>query len=168
MNINQISQSSGVQAIGLTLALGFKFLAWINGMGVLAILAFGVGIVPIDLAPPWLRVPLAAFLGGLVLASLGLLWSYSVQASLFNQLLAGRRRRTHWIPMFFTTLAYSFSLLAFVCGCWFTLNLASMVYLSSEDASPSSYQGASPSDQFGEAKEFFNDAPARMVRFAGV
>ncbi|RTZ41110.1 hypothetical protein EKL30_15620 [Candidimonas sp. SYP-B2681] len=167
MNTNQVGQSCGVQAIAATLALGFKFLAWINGIGVVAILAFGVGIVPIDLAPPWLRVPLAAFLGGLVLAALGLLWSYSVQASLFNQSLAGRRRRTHWIPMFFTILAYSFSLLAFVCGCWFTLNLASMVYLSSEDVPSSNYHGGVPFDQFKDGDDFISNPPTRRVMFAG-
>ncbi len=165
MNSNQVSQFSGVQVIAFTLTLGFKFLAWINGLGVFAILALAIGIIPIDLAPPWLRVPLAAYLGGLVLASLGLLWSYSVQSSLFNQSLAGRTRRTHWIPMFFTILAYGFSLLAFVCGCWFTLNLASMVYFSMEDTSSSSFHSASPSDKFGEASNFYN-SQTRSVIFA--
>jgi hypothetical protein len=117
-----------VQALASSLALGFKFLAWVNGLGVAAMLLFSVGIVPMDLAPQWLRMPMAAFLGGMALCALGLLWSYPVQASLLNQLISGRARKTHWVPLLLAMLAYSFSLLAFIVGCWFTLGLASIVY----------------------------------------
>lgn len=120
-----------VQALASSLALGFKFLAWINGLGVAVMLWFGVGMVPIDLAPHWLRMPMASFLAGMVLCAMGLLWSYPVHASLLNQLVLGRARKTHWIPLLLTILAYSLSLLAFIVGCWFTLGLASIAYQSS-------------------------------------
>ncbi|SHG76729.1 hypothetical protein [Pollutimonas bauzanensis] len=167
MNSNQINPSPPASALASTLALGFKFLAWINSMGVLAILSFGMGLIQTDLAPQWLRLPLAIFLAGLVLSALGLLWSYPLQASLLNQLVSGHARRTHWIPLFCTMVAYSLSLLAFVCGCWFTLGLASMAYQAGDDAASSEDQGVAPSDQLGEEQEFIYDAREKTVRFSG-
>ncbi len=167
MNNNQISPSSPLLALASTLALGFKFLAWINGLGIAAILSLGV--FQLGVAPQWLRLPLAAFLGGLVLAALGLLWSYSAQISLLNQAISGRARRWHWIPLFCTMLAYSLSLLAFVCGCWLTLGLAGAVYqntdddASLDDESPS----AEPFDQRGEGQDFIYNAQEKTIRFFG-
>lgn len=105
MNNNRTDHFSSLQSLTSTLTLGFKFFAWINGLGVIATLSVGMGVITTDLAPQWLRLPLAAFLGGLTLAALGLLWSYPTQASLLNQLIAGRTRRTHWIPLFCTMVA---------------------------------------------------------------
>ena len=130
-------------------------------------LLFGLGIVQVGLSPEWLRLPLAIFLGGLVLSALGLLWTYPVQASLMYQLAAGRRRRTHWIPLFCTMVAYTLSLLAFVFGCWFTLSLGNLVYQNADDDSSSEDQGAAPFDQLGEVQEFIYDAEEKTVWFSG-
>lgn len=107
---------------------GFKFLAWINGLGILAVMACTVDIIQIDLDSSWLRMPLLAFLAGLALCALGLLWTYPTQASLLAQAYAERARRGHWIPVFCVMVSYSLSLLAFVVGCWFFQGIASFTY----------------------------------------
>ena len=91
-------------------------------------MACTMGFVQIDLDPSWLRVPLAAFLAGLALCALGLLWTYPAQASLFAQAYAERARRGHWIPLFCVMLAYTLSLLAFVLGCWIIQGVAGFTY----------------------------------------
>jgi hypothetical protein len=130
MDIDQTGRLHALRTLAGGLVLGFKFLAWTNGLGVLLLLCSSLGIVQIDLDLQWLRFPLAAFLAGLALSALGLLWSYPVQSSLLHQLLTGRPRRTHWLPLFCTLVAYSLSLLAFIAGCWFTQSLAVMTYLA--------------------------------------
>ncbi len=112
-----------VRALAGAFALGFRFLAWINGLGVLLILLCSAGAFDIDLDAQWLRLPFAAFLGGLALCALGLLWTYPAQSSLAHQLAAGRARRSHWLPMACTLIAYTLSLLAFLAGCWFLQSL---------------------------------------------
>ncbi|HEY9572624.1 MAG TPA: hypothetical protein VIR76_05820 [Pusillimonas sp.] len=128
MDIDQSGRFQAVQALAGGFTLGFKFLAWINGLGVLVLLFWSLGFVQIDLDPQWLRFPLAAFLAGLALAALGLLWSFPVQSSLLHQLATGRTRRSHWVPLFCTLVAYSLSLLTFIAGCWFTQSLAAWSY----------------------------------------
>ncbi|HEY9459615.1 MAG TPA: hypothetical protein VIR04_02310 [Paralcaligenes sp.] len=152
MDVNRANQDSAFQGLTTTFALGFKFLAWINGVGALLIVACSIGVVQVDLSPYLLRLPLASFMAGLALCGLGLLWSYLVQSSLFNQLLEGRARRTHWVPMFCAMIAYSLSMAAFVMGCWFTLNLAAAIDQNG-DYSQSSHEEASPSDQSGRFGE---------------
>ncbi|HUG57404.1 MAG TPA: hypothetical protein VL002_04125 [Candidimonas sp.] len=165
MNNTRIDHFSTLQPLASTLALGFKFLAWINGMGVVAVLLFGTGIIQVDLAPVWMRLPLAAFLGGLTFAALGLLWAYPAQASLLNQLVTGRSRRTHWIPLFCTMVAYSLALFAFAAGSWLLLGLVGAVYQSPGNASSDDEQGIAPSDQSGEARDFIFEANENTVRF---
>jgi len=122
---NQNTEYGAFLALARTFVLGFKFLAWLNGLGVLLVLFCSIGVVEFGLAPQWLRLPLAAFLAGLALCALGLLWSYPTQSSLLNQVASGRLvRRTHWLPMFCTLLAYSLSFIAFALGCWFVQTLA--------------------------------------------
>lgn len=166
MNSNQTDNALALQALTSTLTLGFKFLAWINGMGVVVILLLGIGIVHIELPPEWLRLPMAAFLGGLALSALGLLWAYPVQASLLNQLVLGRPRRTHWIPLFCTMVAYGLALLAFVLGSWATLGLASLAYQSFGDTNSANEQGIAPSEQSGEPQEFIYEAQKNTIRFS--
>lgn len=133
-------------------------------MGIVVILSLGIGLVQIELAPQWLRLPLAAFLGGLTLSALGLLWAYPVQASLLNQLIVGRSRRTHWIPLCCTMVAYCLALLAFVFGCWATLGLASVAYQSPDDSSTSAEeQGMGSADQLGEPQAFIHDAQENTI-----
>lgn len=165
MNNNRTDHFSSLQSLTSTLTLGFKFFAWINGLGVIATLSVGMGVITTDLAPQWLRLPLAAFLGGLTLAALGLLWSYPTQASLLNQLIAGRTRRTHWIPLFCTMVAYSLALLAFVFGCWLLLGLVSIVYQAPESTSSEDDMELAPFEQFGEAQEFTYDGKENTVQF---
>ena len=158
------SPSPTASALASSLALGFKFLAWINSIGVVVILFFGLGIIEVDLAPQWLRLPLAAFLAGLVLSALGLLWTYPAQASLLNQLVSGRARRTHWIPLTCTIIAYTLSLLAFVCGCWITLGLGHLAYLNAEQTSIEEGQ-IEPFHQSAEEPDFHYDGGQSAVRF---
>ena len=106
-------------ALGRTLDLGFKSLAWLNGIGIGVVLASSAGVLPLELATVWLRFPLAVFLGGLALALLGLLWSFPLMNSLDARLVTGRRSPLHWIPLACTLLAYILSLAAFAAGCWF-------------------------------------------------
>lgn len=114
---NSPSNVVSVQVLGRTLTLGFKFVAWLNGLGVLLTLAFSLGMTA-SASPVWFRLPLAAFLCGLALAGLGLLWSCPAQTSLVYQLARGYKSRGHWVPLFCTLLAYALSLVAFILGCW--------------------------------------------------
>jgi hypothetical protein len=146
--MNERAHANAYQALAAVFALAFKFLAWINGFGILVVLLASVGVVDTGISPYLLRLPLAAFLAGVALCGVGLLWSYLVQASLFSQLLNGRSRRTHWVPMFCVMIAYSLSLVAFLIGCWFTLNLSAWAYHASSYSQPSE-ENTSPSDQSG-------------------
>ncbi len=159
------SPSPTASALASSLALGFKFLAWINSLGVVVILFFGLGIIQVDLAPHWLRLPLAAFLAGLVLSALGLLWTYPAQASLLNQLVSGRARRTHWLPLSCTIIAYTLSLLAFVAGCWITLGLGHLAYLNAEQTSSLEDEQVEPFHQSADEPEFHYDDGLNTVRF---
>lgn len=147
MNNNQAGLSSAIHVLAATLGLGFKFLAWINGLALLLLMACAMGIIDVDLAAHWMRLPVTIFLAGLALATLGLLWSYPVQASLLNQLAEGRPRRGHWIPLICAMTAYGLSLLAFVLGCWLTLGLAGFVY-QNDGIHPSFNEGPSRSEQW--------------------
>ena len=117
-----------VQALAGAFCLGFRFLAWLNGLGVLLILLCSAGLLDTDLDAQWLRLPFSAFLGGLALCALGLLWTYPAQSGLIHQLASGRARRSHWVPMACTLVAYTLSLLAFLAGCWFLQSL--MIFTS--------------------------------------
>jgi hypothetical protein len=162
MNNNQAGLSSAIQVLAGTLGLGFKFLAWVNGLALLLLMACAIGIIDVDLATPWLRLPVTIFLAGLALAMLGLLWSYPVQASLLNQLAEGRPRRGHWIPLICAMTAYGLSLVAFVAACWLTLGMASFVYQNAGGAH-SFGEGAAPSDQFVPHEQFHPNDKARNV-----
>lgn len=97
---------------------GFRFLGWINGIAVLILVAFSLGVVGGDVDPPDLQEPIAAYAAGLAFCAIGMLFSYLTHFSLFRQIAAGRARRTHWIPMLITVLAYLLGVAAFVMGCW--------------------------------------------------
>ncbi|MBV6307062.1 hypothetical protein KVP10_19405 [Candidimonas humi] len=151
-------QTSAYQAMGGLLALGFKFVAWLNGLGVLLIIFCSLGLIQTDLTAAELRLPLVAFTGGLALCGLALFWSYLVQASLFNQLVSGHARRTHWIPLSCAIIAYALSLVVFMAGCWFTLGVSSLAAHASDSgySQPSEGDGdnggdddAAPQDQSG-------------------
>jgi hypothetical protein len=64
-------------------------------------------------------------------------------------------------------IAYGLSLLAFVVGCWFLVNLAGLVYQDSDSASASGDEGnSSPWDRFGQSFEHKYDAAENTVIFA--
>lgn len=163
MNQNSIEQAPAYQALTSVFMLGFKFLVWINGLGVLLVIFCALGLIQTDLTPFMLRLPLALFMAGLAFCGLGLLWSYLVQTSLFSQLISGRPRRTHWLPMFFALIAYSLGMLAFVLGCWFTLNLTAIVYHDSDSAPQSQDEGAAAFDQSGKIPRYLLEFQNRTV-----
>jgi len=168
-NISRTGQAHAYHALATVFAQGFRFLATINGLGVLLTLFCAVGVFQTNVAPDLFRMPLALFIGGLCLCGVGLLWSYLVQTCLFSQLIEGRHRRTHWVPMVCTMLAYSLSLIVFAVGCWYALGLANLAYHDSaysqsydQDDGPSSfdqsdqsfmYQGAATQGVVLRAKE---------------
>lgn len=160
MNNNLAGLSSAIHVLAGTLGLGFRFLAWINGLALLLLMACAIGIIDVDLAAHWMRLPVTIFLAGLALAALGLLWSYPVQASLLNQLAEGRARRGHWIPLICAMTAYGLSLLAFVLGCWLTLGLAGFVY-QNDGIHPSSHDGPSRYEQWVPLENIPRDAHVR-------
>lgn len=166
MDVNQAGPASAYQALTTVSMLGFKFLAWVNGIGALLIVVCSIGIIQTDLSPYLLRLPLAAFIAGLALCGLGLLWSYLVQTSLFSQLLAGRARRTHWVPMFCALVAYSLSIGAFMMGCWFTVNLAAIVDVNADHSPANNGDEISPSDQSDRSVEFVPDPGKKSVIFS--
>ncbi len=160
-NLSNAGRAYVYQSLTLTFGLGFKFLAWINCLGVSLVVLCALGLFPVALTPYLLRLPLIAFACGIAFCGLGLMWSYLVQGSLIGQLVLGEVRRTHWVPMFCVLIAYGLSLLAFIVGCWFLVNLAGAVYQGSE--SDSGNEDSSPWDRFGQSFEY--DATENTVIF---
>jgi hypothetical protein len=110
-----------IRASGMSLALlsgAFRFLGWLNGGAALALVGFSLGIVGSDIAAPDLQVPLLLFLGGLVLACLGILFAYLSQVSLLRQGYNGHLTRGHWPAQLLAMLCYLASALAFCGACW--------------------------------------------------
>lgn len=143
-------------------AQGFRFLAAINGLGVALTLFAAMGTIPTNLAPQLFRMPLAAFLGGLALCGVGLLWGFLAQASLFGQLIEGRRKRTHWVPLACALLAYGLSLLVFVVGCWFTLGLANLSYYYPQYSQRYNQSYRLQDGQKAERLVFYDKSPAHV------
>lgn len=136
------------------LMLGFKHLVWLNSLGLLLVLLCALGIIPTDFSPEWLRLPMLAFSCGMLFCGLGLIWAYLLQASLFNQAMAGYVRRTHWVPLFCTVIAYCLSLLAFLAGCWLVMYLAGVSYQPGETEMAGSGNEAMPYSQASRADSF--------------
>src|SRR5690606_17859541 len=128
MNTTPVPGDNAITVLGRSLTLGFKFLVWLNGLGLLLVFSCSIGVIEIGLPTMWLRFPLVSFLGGMALAGLGLMWSYSVQVSLIHQAMIGTLRRTHWVPLACTTIAYMLSLFGFLAGCWFFQLLMESAY----------------------------------------
>lgn len=162
-NVNNAGRAYVYQSLTATFSLGFKFLAWLNCLGVLLVVLCALGLAPVALTPYLLRLPLAAFVCGVAFCGLGLLWSFLVQSSLIRQLVLGEPRRTHWVPMFCVLLAYSLSLLAFIVGCWFLVNLAGLVYQDPDSAVDSGDESGSSWDRFSQSFEYKYDATENTV-----
>ncbi|TAM85801.1 MAG: hypothetical protein EPN41_11390 [Candidimonas sp.] len=162
-------QSHAYHALATVFAQGFRFLATINGLGVLFSLSAAIGVVDTNLAPGLYRAPVATFIAGLVFCGVGLLWSYLVQTLLFGQLVEGRHRRTHWVPLACTLLSYGLSLALFVAGCWYTLHLAEVASQNPGYSSQSNGQDddAAPSNQSGRTSRIADAPPMNVVLRAG-
>lgn len=106
------------------LMLGFRFLAWINGLGVMLVVLCALGIVSTEVPAYFLRMPLVAFLCGLALAGLGLLWVYMAQLSLGA--FRNGRRRYHWVPVLCVLGSYCVSMVMFAVGCWLLVGMGSL------------------------------------------
>src|SRR5690606_24384086 len=113
------------RALPDVLMLGFRFLAWINGAGVMLVVLCALGVLPTEVPAYFLRMPLLAFLCGLALAGLGLLWVYMAQASLGLRRRDGRRR-PHWIPVLCALASYCVSMVMFAVGCWLLVGMGSL------------------------------------------
>jgi hypothetical protein len=174
-NIGRTGQAHAYHALATVFAQGFRFLATINGLGALFTLCAAVGVVDTNLAPSLYRVPLAAFIAGMALCGVGLLWSYLVQTLLFGQLVEGHPRRTHWVPFVCVLLAYGLSLVMFVAGCWYMLHLAEMASRNPAYSSQQYDQNgqddqdgqAAPSNQSGNAPRLEGASPMDIVLRAG-
>ncbi|HEY9281673.1 MAG TPA: hypothetical protein VIP51_16515 [Eoetvoesiella sp.] len=153
------------QSLTATFSLGFKWLAWINCLGVLLVLLCALGLLQTDLTAYLLRLPLVAFVCGITFCGLGLMWSYLVQSSMIGQLVLGEPRRTHWIPLFCALVAYGLSLLAFVIGCWFLVNLAGLADQNSESTFSSEDEDGPAWNQRGQLFEYTDDATRDTIRF---
>src|SRR5690606_8698073 len=106
------------------LMLGFRYLAWLNGVGVRLVALSALGVIPTEVPSYLLRLPLIAFLCGLALTGLGLLWVYMVQASLL--LRAPARRRHHWLPVICVLGCYCASMAVFIVGCWILVGMGGL------------------------------------------
>lgn len=165
-NTGRNGQAHAYHALATVFAQGFRFLAWINGLGVLFSLCAAVGVIDTSVAPGLFRVPLAAYIAGLALCGVGLLWSYLAQTALFGQLVEGRHRRNHWVPLVCTLLAYGLSLVMFVAGCWYMLHLGELADQNPAYSSQSYGQGGddvAPSDQSGDASQLVGASPVDIV-----
>src|SRR5690554_5156405 len=116
---------------------------WFNGLGVASLFGVALGLFPSGLSPSWLRLPLALFLAGLMLALLGLFWAGLLRLTISRQHLSGYARRTHWIPALITMITYFLAFLAFAAGCWAFLGVASLSHYH-HDIHQGTSQGSVP------------------------
>ncbi|MCI2808471.1 hypothetical protein [Eoetvoesiella caeni] len=166
MNLSE--RNAMFRPLSSMLMLGFKYLAWLNGLGLLLVLLCALGLIATDFSPEWLRFPLLAFSSGVLLCGLSLLWAYLAQVSLFTQFLAGYARRTHWVPLTCMIVAYCLSLVAFLVGCWLIVYLAGASYQASDDAAGPSSE-AMPYSQSGDANNnFIYVGKERTVQFLAI
>ncbi|WP_156414145.1 hypothetical protein [Bordetella sp. N] len=117
---------------------GFRLLGMANGIALLLVLSFALGIVGADIDPPDLQEATLAYTAGLACSATGLLFSYLSHFSLFRQIAAGRVGRGHWLPMLISIVAYGCAVAAFVLGCWSAIAASSSMLR--DDAS---YQNSS-------------------------
>jgi hypothetical protein len=110
--------SNAYQALTTHALSGFRLLAWANGIALLALVAFSLGLIGGDVDPPDLQQSIAAYTAGLAFCAVGMLFSYLSHFSVFRQIAAARASRGHWLPMLIAVLAYGCSVAAFVMGCW--------------------------------------------------
>ena len=98
---------------------GFKFSALANGGAAVALLTY-LGNVAGKSAPvPDMRYPMAAFLLGLFLVGLAMLFAYFTQLTLLHEIRVERRALLlHGLPFWVAVACFLFSLIAFALGSW--------------------------------------------------
>ncbi len=120
--------ANAYQALTQHALAGFRLLGMGNGIALLLVLSFSMGIIGADIDPPDLQEAALAYTAGLACSAMGLLFSYLSHFSLFRQIAAGRAGRGHWLPMVISVAAYCCAVAAFVLGCWSTIaNSSSML-----------------------------------------
>lgn len=97
---------------------GFKFCALANGGAAVALLAYLGNVAGKGSAVPDMRCPMAAFLLGLLLCGVSMLFSYLTQFKLLNEAGAAIRGPSHVWPLWTAILAYALSIAAFGVGAW--------------------------------------------------
>ena len=98
-----------------------RWLGWLNAIGALVEVAFSLGVLGADVAPPDLGLPLAVFLVGVVACGAAMLCWGLAQAGISA---ARPPRRCMAVAVWLGALAYIVSLAAFAAGCWLSVGVA--------------------------------------------
>ena len=111
------------------LAGPLRLLAGLNGLAALMLVAFSLGIVGGEVAPPALQAPLALFLAGLAAAMGAMLFGTAARYLQHRQAAAaGVRGRGH-LPAVVLAVALSLAIVAaFGAGCWLAVAPADTDY----------------------------------------
>ncbi len=107
---------TAVSGVFLLLGSALRWTGWLNGIASLMLMAFSLGMVGGDVAPPDLSWPLACFLAGIAAAALAF-----VLMALARALLPGRRPWLFWPVLLLALASYGLSVAGFGAGCWLTL-----------------------------------------------
>lgn len=109
------------------LAGPLRLLAGLNGLAALMLVAFSLGIVGGEVAPPALQAPLALFLAGLAAAMAATLFGTAARY-LRRRQAAGVRGRGHLPAVVLAIALYLASVAAFGAGCWLAVAPADTDY----------------------------------------
>lgn len=99
---------------------GFKFCALANGGAAVAMLAYLGNVAGKGSAVPDMRCAMAAFLVGLILCGVAMLFAYLTQLNRLN-LVAVRDPITRDWRLSVSILCVAGSIAAFACGAWFAV-----------------------------------------------
>lgn len=112
------------------LAGPLRLLAGLNGLAALMLVAFSLGIVGGEVAPPALQAPLALFLAGLAAAMGAMLFGTAARYLQHRQAAAaaGVRGRGHLPAVVLAVALYLASVAAFGAGCWLAVAPADTDY----------------------------------------
>ncbi|MFQ6718889.1 hypothetical protein OMF40_00425 [Bordetella pertussis] len=110
------------------LAGPLRLLAGLNGLAALMLVAFSLGIVGGEVAPPALQAPLALFLAGLAAAMGAMLFGTAARYLQRRQAAAGVCGRGHLPAVVLAVALYLASVAAFGAGCWLAVAPADTDY----------------------------------------
>lgn len=111
--------SQAVSGVFLLLGGALRWVGWLNGLASLLLMAFSMGIVGGELAPPDLTWPLSFFLAGLLSTALAFLLF-----ALLRAIAPGEGRRLSlwfFLVLVLALLAYAAAIAGFAGGCWLSL-----------------------------------------------